>query len=130
MAQTRDADVLEQVMRFYDYIELQPLENYRYLIDRNSIVDEDRLKEILQGIIDMADRLGKPIVATSDAHYVHPRHEADPRHLHQFAGDRRRPASAVCIQCPAPSSYHRAGSAPAHDRGNAQRVCLGGRSGI
>ena len=73
MAQTRDADVLEQVMRFYDYIELQPLENYRYLIDRNSIVDEDRLKEILQGIIDMADRLGKPIVATSDAHYVHPR---------------------------------------------------------
>ena len=73
MAQTRGEDALEQVMRFYDYIELQPLENYRYLIDRNSIVDEARLKEILQGIIDMADKLGKPIVATGDAHYVHPR---------------------------------------------------------
>ena len=72
MAQTRDVDVLREVMRFYDYIELQPLANYQYLIDRNSIVDQKRLKEILTGIIDMADELGKPVVATSDAHYVHP----------------------------------------------------------
>ncbi len=72
MAQTRDVDVLREVMQFYDYIELQPLANYQYLIDRNSIIDQARLKEILNGIIDMADELGKPIVATSDAHYVHP----------------------------------------------------------
>ncbi len=72
MAQTRDVDVLKEVMQFYDYIEIQPLANYQYLIDRNSIVDQERLKEILRGIIAMADELGKPVVATSDAHYVHP----------------------------------------------------------
>ena len=72
MAQTRDKDALREVMRFYDYIELQPLANYQYLIDRNSIIDQHRLIEILHGIIEMADELGKVIVATSDAHYVHP----------------------------------------------------------
>ena len=72
MAQTRDVDDLRKVMRFYDYIELQPLANYQYLIDRDQVIDQERLKEILRGIIDMADELGKPIVATSDAHYVHP----------------------------------------------------------
>ena len=30
MAQTRDVDVLKEVMQFYDYIEIQPLANYQY----------------------------------------------------------------------------------------------------
>ncbi len=72
IAQTRSEKELEEVMRFYDYIELQPLGNYQFLIDRNSISDENRLKEILTGIIEKADALHKPIVASSDAHYVHP----------------------------------------------------------
>ena len=72
MAQTRSEQELEDVMQFYDYIEIQPLENYRYLIDRNSIIDEERLKQIIRAIVDKAEELHKPLVATSDAHYVHP----------------------------------------------------------
>ena len=72
MARTGSEDDLERVMQFYDYIELQPLANYRFLIDQNSIESEERLKEVVQAIVDMADKLGKPIVATSDAHYVDP----------------------------------------------------------
>lgn len=72
MARTGSEDDLRRVMQFYDYIELQPLANYRFLIDQNSIESEERLKEVIIAIVDMADQLGKTIVATSDAHYVHP----------------------------------------------------------
>ena len=72
MAQTRNKETLENVMQFYDYIEIQPLENYRHLVERDSIASMDRLKEILSSIIESADALGKIVVATSDCHYVHP----------------------------------------------------------
>lgn len=71
-AQTRNEKQLEEVISFYDYIEIQPLKNYLFLIERNSISSVERLKEILQAIITAADKLGIPIVATGDAHYVHP----------------------------------------------------------
>lgn len=72
IAQTRGEDKLLEVMQFYDYIEIQPLENYRHLVERDSIGSMERLKEILQAIIDAADTLGIPVVATGDAHYVNP----------------------------------------------------------
>lgn len=72
IAQTRGKDKLLEVMKFYDYIELQPLENYRHLVERDSIGSSERLMEILQAIIDAADELGIPVVATGDCHYVNP----------------------------------------------------------
>ncbi len=72
MAHTRSEEKLLEVMKFYDYIEIQPLENYRHLVERDSIGSEERLKEILQAMIDAADKCGKPVVATGDCHYVHP----------------------------------------------------------
>lgn len=72
MAQTRSEDELRAVMKFYDYIEIQPLGNYQFLIDRNSISDQSRLKQMILAIIEMADQLEIPVVASSDAHYVHP----------------------------------------------------------
>lgn len=72
IAHTRNEKLLKEAISFYDYIEIQPLENYRHLIERNTIVDQKRLKEILQSIIDAADDLGKMVVATGDCHYVEP----------------------------------------------------------
>lgn len=72
IAQTRGEEQLLKVMKFYDYIEIQPLENYRHLVERDSIGSYERLKEILQAIIDAADKLGLPVVATGDCHYVNP----------------------------------------------------------
>ncbi|MEF9967564.1 MAG: PolC-type DNA polymerase III, partial [Longicatena sp.] len=71
-AQTRNEKALEQVMAFYDYIEIQPLGNYKHLVERDSIGSMERLKEILQAIITTAQKLGKIVVATGDAHYVEP----------------------------------------------------------
>lgn len=73
IAQTRGKDKLLEVMQFYDYIEIQPLENYRHLVERDSIGNYERLQEILNAIIDAADELGKPVVASGDCHYVEPK---------------------------------------------------------
>ncbi|MEG0422972.1 MAG: PolC-type DNA polymerase III [Erysipelotrichaceae bacterium] len=72
IAQTRNQEQLKAALAFYDYVEIQPLENYRPLIDKGAICDEQRLKQILTDIIDTAQAMGKLVVASGDAHYVDP----------------------------------------------------------
>lgn len=64
-----DDERLEECMKFYDYIELQPLANYSTSIALGSIPSVDRLKQIQKRIIEHAKKLGIPVVADSDAHY-------------------------------------------------------------
>ena len=63
---------LEEAMKLYDYIELQPLGNYSTSIVLGSIPSVDRLKEVQKRIIRMAQKLHIPVCATSDAHYCIP----------------------------------------------------------
>ena len=72
LAQTRSQADLAKAMEFYDYIEIQPLDNYRNLVDRNSIHSADDLKKIITFILDQAKEMNKLVIATSDAHYVEP----------------------------------------------------------
>lgn len=64
-------DKLKETMKFYDYIEIQPVENYSYLINTRDITQE-RLMQVLKTIIKAADELGIPVCATGDVHYVNP----------------------------------------------------------
>lgn len=72
LAFTRSEKELLEAMKFYDYIEIQPLECYKNMIDRGSIKDVNELKQILHFILEAAQKLDKKVIATSDAHYVHP----------------------------------------------------------
>lgn len=74
-AQTRGDTYLRKVMEFYDYIEIQPLQNYSQLVQLGMIRDEEQLKLILKTIVDTAKALGKIVVATGDAHYVQEDHK-------------------------------------------------------
>ncbi len=70
IASTRSKEDLAEAISFYDYIEIQPLENYRFLYEDRELFDKERLKHYLRDIIDEALRQGKIIVATGDVHYV------------------------------------------------------------
>ncbi len=70
MASTRSKEELAEAISFYDYIEIQPLENYRFLYEDRQLFDVQRLKTYLKDIIDEALRQNKILVATGDAHYV------------------------------------------------------------
>ena len=64
---------IETIAEFYDYLEIQPLGNNRFLIDddkfENIRSDED-LIEINKYIYRLGKKLGKPVCATCDAHFV------------------------------------------------------------
>ena len=72
LAMTRNRDDLVEAMKFYDFIEIQPLENYSYLINMGRISSKERLITLLRDIVEAARLAGKPVVATGDAHYVEP----------------------------------------------------------
>lgn len=72
LAATGSQAELEQAMRFYDYIEVQPPENYRPLIENHVVKDEERLKTILVNLIETAITLKIPVLATGDVHYLAP----------------------------------------------------------
>ncbi|MFS8664840.1 MAG: PolC-type DNA polymerase III, partial [Limnochordales bacterium] len=61
--------------RFYDYLEIQPVDNNRFLIDEGKVAGVDGLRDINRRIVELGRRLGKPVVATSDAHFIHPEDE-------------------------------------------------------
>ena len=68
LAETRSDEELIEAMKFYDYIEVQPIENYEHLIKSHDISNTDHLKKCLKKIIDCAKKAGKLIVATGDVH--------------------------------------------------------------
>ena len=72
IASTRSQNELVEAMKFYDFIEIQPLENYSYLINMGRVSSQERLIQILRDIVDAAKIAGKKVVATGDAHYVDP----------------------------------------------------------
>lgn len=61
---------LEKLMNFYDYIEIQPLDDYYHLVDRGKIENMDDVIDSIQRIIKMAKKLDKIIVATGDVHFL------------------------------------------------------------
>ncbi len=63
------ADLLD-IASYYDYIEIQPICNNRYLIDKGQAADEEALRDFNRKLISIADELGKPVVATCDAHFL------------------------------------------------------------
>lgn len=64
-------ETLKKVMSFYDYIEIQPLENYSWLKNMGELEEEEILTYI-KDIVKAADEINKPICATGDCHYVKP----------------------------------------------------------
>ncbi|MBE5780767.1 MAG: PolC-type DNA polymerase III, partial [Clostridiales bacterium] len=73
-----DAHVKE-IASFYDYLEVQPLGNNRFLLGNKRestwVETEEDLKAINCAIIDLAKELDKPYVATSDSHFIEPEDE-------------------------------------------------------
>ncbi len=65
----KDEELLE-LAAFYDYLEIQPICNNRFLVAEGKVADDDALREINRKIYNLGKRLGKPVCATCDAHFV------------------------------------------------------------
>ncbi len=66
----RPESEIEAIVDFYDYLEIQPLSNNRFMLDNGEVADEEGLKELNRKIVELGKKYGKPVVATCDAHYI------------------------------------------------------------
>lgn len=71
LARTNTLDVLEEKIKFYDYVEVQPLSVYKNLL-QNDTLTQSELERTIRIIIEAGKKANKLIVATSDAHYLDP----------------------------------------------------------
>lgn len=58
--------------KFYDYLEVQPLEQYCQLIEDEQIDDLDQLKNLIKQMVQLGKELEKPVLVTGDVKYTHP----------------------------------------------------------
>ena len=64
---------LIQKAKFYDYLEVQPLGNNEFLINEDkfgNVNSEKDLQDLNRKVIEIGEKAGRPVCATSDAHYM------------------------------------------------------------
>ena len=71
---------LERIASWYDYLEIQPLSNNAYMLrpdreGRQIARDLEDLRAFNRRIVALGERLGKPVCATGDVHFMEPEDE-------------------------------------------------------
>ena len=66
---------LKRIGEFYDYLEIQPICNNRFLVENGTAKDDEELRDYNRRVARIAHELGKPLVATGDVHFLDPEDE-------------------------------------------------------
>ncbi|WP_150202428.1 PolC-type DNA polymerase III [Streptococcus constellatus] len=68
-------DAAVEVAKYYDFIEIMPPAIYAPLIAKEQVKDMEELHTIIKNLIEVGERLDKPVLATGDVHYIEPEEE-------------------------------------------------------
>ncbi len=68
--ENRPESEIEEIVNFYDYLEIQPICNNRFLIAEGRIADDEGLRDLNRRVVELGERYNKPVCATCDAHFL------------------------------------------------------------
>ncbi len=71
---------LERIAQWYDYLEIQPLSNNAFMLrpgkdGRQTARSEEDLRDFNRKVVELGEKLGKPVCATGDVHFLDPQEE-------------------------------------------------------
>jgi DNA polymerase-3 subunit alpha (Gram-positive type) len=66
---------IEEIADYYDFYEIQPLDNNMFLVNNERLGSVEELKKINKKIVKLGERKGKTVVATGDVHFLEPEDE-------------------------------------------------------
>ena len=72
---SQGVDAAVEVAKYYDFIEIMPPAIYAPLIAKEQVKDVEELHTIIKNLIEVGNRLDKPVLATGDVHYIEPEEE-------------------------------------------------------
>ena len=71
--------VIEELVNFYDYLEIQPLGNNHFMIESPKVESVHSMEDIIainKQIVALGEEHNKPVVATCDVHFIDPQDAA------------------------------------------------------
>ena len=69
---------IARIVNFYDYLEIQPLGNNKFMVESNRISNVNSMEDIRnfnRKIVELGEKFKKPVVGTCDVHFLDPEME-------------------------------------------------------
>ena len=74
----KSEEQIARIVNFYDYLEIQPLGNNKFMIESNKISNVNSMEDIRnlnRKIVKLGEQFKKPVVGTCDVHFLDPETE-------------------------------------------------------
>lgn len=75
IVKSKSNNEIRDIIKFYDYLEIQPIGNNMHLVRNGIVRDEEHLQSLNKQIYQLGKRYNKLVVATGDVHFLDPEDE-------------------------------------------------------